>query len=221
MGATAEKTNASGVLFQKYFFGSGNKSGARIVLYVDASKAETNDMSSPTDPGHFETRVLIHLDAAFNLSRWLMGDDASAEDAVQDACLRAQRFFGAMTGPNPKAWFMTVVRNTCLDHLRDRKRRGVEDSYDEDVHGDETGNTFASPEGWATRDADTAWVREAIAKLPPDYREVIVLRELEEMSYKEISAIVNVPIGTVMSRLSRGRDLLAQRLRADVKKVQS
>lgn len=188
---------------------------------ADTQAKATPHMPEPTDIRHFEATILTHLDAAFNLSRWLMGDEAAAEDAVQDACLRAQRFFGSMSGPNAKAWFMTVVRNTCLDHLRDRKRRSVEDSYDEDIHGDVGGIAYASPDGQVASAADASWVRAAIAALPTDYREVIVLRELEEMSYKEISAVVKVPIGTVMSRIARGRDLLAQRLKADLKKAQS
>ena len=177
-------------------------------------------MRDPAKLGHFETTVLVHLDAAFNLARWMIGDDAGAEDAVQDACLRAQRFFSSMSGPSPKAWFMAVVRNTCVDVLSDRKRRQIEDAYDEELHG-RHGDAGESPEGAALRQSDARWVRDAIASLPLDYREAIVLRELEELSYKEISAIVKVPIGTVMSRLARGRDLLAQRLRANLRQVQS
>ena len=178
-------------------------------------------MRDPAKLGHFEATVLIHLDAAYNLARWMIDDNAGAEDAVQDACLRAQRFFDSMSGPSPKAWFMAVVRNTCIDVMRDRKRRGIEDTWNEELHGKLGGNAAESPEGNALRQSDARWVRDAIAVLPLDYREVIVLRELEELSYKEISTIVKVPIGTVMSRLSRGRDLLAQRLRADLREAGS
>lgn len=163
--------------------------------------------------------MLVHLDAAYNLARWLVGDEAVAEDAVQEACIRAQRFFASMSGPNPKAWFLAVVRNTCMDALRDRKVRRLEDSYDEDTHGQQLGALQDSPELAAMRASDARWVRAAIAALPVEFRETLVLRELEEMSYKEISAIVKVPIGTVMSRLSRGRDLLTQRLQADLRKA--
>ena len=163
----------------------------------------------------FETAVLRHLDAAYNLARWLTNNDATAEDAVQDACVRAFRFFDAMQGPSPKAWFMAIVRNACMDCLRERKRVGSTEEFDETQHTSEEAYTSAeldSPERNALRNAAAREVHAAIAGLPLEYREVIVLRELEEMSYKEISAIVKIPIGTVMSRISRGRDLLREKL---------
>ena len=171
---------------------------------------------------HFEATILIHLDAAYNLARWLIDDEASAEDAVQDACVRAQRFFASQSGPSAKAWFMAIVRNCSMDTLRDRKARGFEDAYEESIHGQPRNTNDGepdNPEQQMGRTSDARWVRAAIASLPPEYRETIILRELEEMSYKEISAIVKVPIGTVMSRLARGRDLLSQRLHADLKKA--
>ena len=163
----------------------------------------------------FETVVLRHLDAAYDLARWLTNNDATAEDAVQDACVRAFRFFDNMQGPSPKAWFMAIVRNACLDCLRERKRDGSTEEFDEMQHTSEEVYTSAeldSPERSALRIAEAREVHAAIAGLPLEYREVIVLRELEEMSYKEISAIAKIPVGTVMSRISRGRDLLRQQL---------
>ena len=163
----------------------------------------------------FETVVLRHLDAAYNLSRWLTNNDATAEDAVQDACVRAFRFFDTMQGPSPKAWFMAIVRNACLDCLRERKRDGSTEEFDEMQHTSEEVYTSAeldSPERSALRNAEAREVHAAIAGLPLEYREVIVLRELEEMSYKEISDIAKIPVGTVMSRISRARDLLRQQL---------
>ena len=160
----------------------------------------------------FEQAVLSHLDAAWNLARWLTRDEAGAEDAVQDACLRAFRFFETQQGPSPKAWFMTVVRNACLDWLKERRQRGVEEEYDDEEHGVGPGSQ-EGPEAAAARAADVRWLNECMAALPREYREVLVLRELEELSYKEISAVVGVPMGTVMSRIARGRDLLQQRLR--------
>lgn len=157
----------------------------------------------------FEAVVLVHLDAAHNLARWLTRDAAGADDAVQDACLRAFRFFDQLHGPSPKAWFMAVVRNACLDWLKNQRISGADEPYDEELH---TAGATESLDTTVARDSDARWVREGIAALPREYREVLVLRELEELSYKEISAIVEVPIGTVMSRLSRGRDLLQRRL---------
>ena len=168
-------------------------------------------MVSPT-PHHtrFESTVLIHLDAAYNLARWITRDDSGAEDAVQDACLRAFRFFDRMQGPSPRAWFMAVVRNACFDWLKEHRRSARDEQFDDEVHG---ANAEAA-ETAAARSSDARWLRDCIADLPVQYREVIVLRELEQLSYKEISAVVDVPIGTVMSRLSRGRDLLQQTLAA-------
>jgi RNA polymerase sigma factor (sigma-70 family) len=175
-------------------------------------------MSDDSRLARFEAMVLVHLDAAYGFARWLAGDEALAEDAVQEACLKALRTFESRTGPSAKAWFMAVVRNACLDVLRGRRRRANEEAFDEDVHVAAGMASIDSPETIATRTSDARWIRAEIARLPVEFREVVVLRELEELSYKEISAIVKIPIGTVMSRLSRGRDLLAERVRAEVKR---
>jgi RNA polymerase sigma-70 factor (ECF subfamily) len=163
----------------------------------------------------FEEQVLAHLDSAYNLARWITRDAVTAKDAVQDGCLRAFRAFDQMQGPNARSWFLAVIRNTCIDLLREQRVRAVEEEYDEDLHGSgiapERGGSI-TPEDIAARASDARWLRECIDALPREYREVIVLRELEELSYKEISAIVDIPIGTVMSRLARGRDLLQQRM---------
>lgn len=152
--------------------------------------------------------MLAHLDAAFNLARWMLRDQAAAEDAVQEASLRALRFFDSMHGDSPKAWFMAVVRNACLDCLKQTKQRLLEDDYVDELHG----AVQDSPESDLVRTSEARRLHACIRSLPAEFREAIVLRELEGLSYKEISAIVEVPIGTVMSRLSRGRDLLQRRL---------
>jgi RNA polymerase sigma factor (sigma-70 family) len=158
----------------------------------------------------FERMVLAHLDAAYNFARWLTHDEAGAEDAVQDACLRAFRFFDSQQGASPKAWFMTIVRNACLDWLKANRERIFEEELHEQMHAGE----FEAPDAAAVRSSEACWLHACIATLPRDYREVLVLRELEELSYKEIGAIVGVPVGTVMSRLARGRDLLQRRMLA-------
>lgn len=163
----------------------------------------------------FEEQVLVHLDSAYNVARWITRDAVTAEDAVQDGCLRAFRAFDQMQGPNARSWFLAVIRNACIDLLRERRGHAVEEEYDEDLHGSGVvpgGSGAMTPEDIAARTSDASWLRGCIDALPREYREVIVLRELEELSYKEISAVVDIPIGTVMSRLARGRDLLKQRM---------
>ena len=194
-----------------------------MTIRLRLSGIDANPMKSPlhdhANLKRFESTVLVHLDAAYNLARWLLNDVAAAEDAVQEACIRALRFFDDLVGPSPKAWFMTVVRNTCIDNLRSNKHHNAAHEYDEEVDGVAGAQVHDNPEQIAVRESDARWVRAAIATLPVEFREVIVLRELEEMTYKEISVIVKVPIGTVMSRLSRGRDLLSQYVNADMKRA--
>jgi RNA polymerase sigma-70 factor (ECF subfamily) len=163
----------------------------------------------------FEDEVLVNLDAAYGLARWITRDAGVARDAVQDACLHAFRAFEQMHGPNARGWFLAIVRNACLDQLRGQREHAAEVEYDDDLHGtavDADAAAALTPEDIAERSSDARWLHGCIETLPREYREVIVLRELEELSYKEISAIVDIPIGTVMSRLARGRDLLQQRM---------
>jgi RNA polymerase sigma-70 factor (ECF subfamily) len=171
----------------------------------------------------FERLLLPHLDAAYALARWLLRDDSLAEDAVQEACLRAFRFLGSLKGESAKPWLLKIVRNTCYELLaRERLGAGRED-FDEANPGESAAGTVVvlplDPEASALRCADRALVRDCLAALPAVYREALVLREMHGCAYKEIAAIVGVPIGTVMSRLSRARRLLhwtiAERLRRD------
>jgi RNA polymerase sigma-70 factor (ECF subfamily) len=165
-----------------------------------------------TELASFEAAILPHLDAAYTLARYLMRDPHDAEDAVQDACLRALRYFDTFRGGDARAWLLASVRNRCLS-LRD-ERRGRRDRsavlFDETLHSDETDAepTDAATLRMATREA----LDDALRRLPEEFREVIVLRELQEMSYREISEITGVPIGTVMSRLSRARQRLQHAL---------
>jgi RNA polymerase sigma-70 factor (ECF subfamily) len=151
----------------------------------------------------FEADILPHLDAAFNLARWLTRDDAQAEDVVQTACLRALRFFDGFQGGNPRAWLLTIVRNSFYTWIGQRREQEQETSFDEEVHTAE--RAAGDPELELLRHADAELLRQAFAALPLAFREVMVLREVEGLSYKEIAAIAGVPIGTVMSRLARAR----------------
>ena len=163
-------------------------------------------MQEKTQQLRFEQIVLPHLDAAYNLARWLTRNDHDAEDVVQEACLRAFKFFGGFYGGDSRAWLLTIVRNTCYSWLQRNRARELTEPIDE-THEDASLD-FANPELRLLQDADVQMVRAALAELPIEFREVMVMRELEELSYKEIAAIADLPIGTVMSRLARGRKRL-------------
>ena len=157
-----------------------------------------------------EQALVPHLDAAYNLARWLTRDDHDAEDLVQAAYLRAFKFFGGYRGANSRAWLLTIVRNTCYTWLEQKRARGPEMTLDEEIHGVES--NAMDPENRVVREEDKQLVRRAVEELPVELREVVVLRELEELSYKEIAAVAGIPIGTVMSRLARARERLRERL---------
>jgi RNA polymerase sigma-70 factor (ECF subfamily) len=166
----------------------------------------------------FEQTVLPHLDAAYNLARWLTRNDQDAQDVTQEACLRAFRFFDGYQGGNMRAWFLTIVRNTCYTWLHQNRAPGGSDEvFDEEIHStDDSGG--ASPEIQALAGADKETLRRALEELPEVFREVLVLRELEGMSYKEIADVSSVSLGTVMSRLARARTRLRQALGASLGK---
>jgi RNA polymerase sigma-70 factor (ECF subfamily) len=167
---------------------------------------------APAKLSRFDEAILPHLDAAYNLARWLMRNDADADDAVQDACLRALRFIGGLRGGDGRVWLLAIVRNTCYSRLKRAKSRGVESEFDDEIHSTEA--EAANPEGLLERSRDSAALRQALEDLPAEFREVIVMRELEGMAYKEIAEVAEVPIGTVMARLARGRKRLQQLLSA-------
>ena len=148
----------------------------------------------------FQRIFLPHLDAAFNLARWLTRNDADAQDVVQEAYLRAMRFSGGFRGDNPRAWLLTIVRNSAYTWMS-RRAADPPAEFDEELHSAETPPIDAD----LIRRADSAALRAAIAELPTEFRETIVLRDLEGFSYKEIAEIGDVPVGTVMSRLARAR----------------
>lgn len=156
----------------------------------------------------FEQAVLSHLGAAFRLARWLIRNDHDAEDVVQEAYLRAYKSFGLFRTEDGRAWLLAVVRNTCYTWLKRHRSRGPTTSFDEQVHG--TGSVVMNPERLFFQKANGEMLRAALEELPVAYREVLILRELEGCSYKEIAAIADIPLGTVMSRLTRGRERLQQ-----------
>jgi len=157
--------------------------------------------------------VLPHLNAAYNLARWLAGNDQDAQDVAQEASLRAFRFFGSFRGENARAWLLTIVRNTFYTWLR--KNRPQEKTVEIDDETLDIEDVSANAEAANQPFADAGAVRRAISELPVEFREIVILREMEGFSYKEIADLAEVPIGTVMSRLARARKLLQKRLAAE------
>lgn len=159
-------------------------------------------------PSHseFERLVMVHLDAGYNLARWLTHDPQDAEDVVQDACLRAMTYIASLRGEDGRAWFLTIVRHAFYAWLaRNRPALMVRD---DEVALDLLVDGADTPEEALVRKVEQVALDAAVAALPLPFREVIVLRELEDLSYQDIARVTEVPVGTVMSRLSRARRLL-------------
>lgn len=152
----------------------------------------------------FEQLVLPHLAAGYNLARWLLRNDHDAEDVMQEAVTRAFRFFDGFSGTNARGWLLTVVRNSAYTFLQQNRARELGTEFDEEVHTEDA-RPSESPEVLLLRSAQQRSLNEAVAALPVEFREVFVLREMEGLSYKEIADLARIPIGTVMSRLSRAR----------------
>ena len=169
-------------------------------------------MIDQADLRRFERLALPHLDAAYNLARWLTRDDQDAQDVVQEAMLRALRYFASFRGDNARPWLLTIVRHTCYGWLRENRpalQAPLDGGDDADAPAwDPPAPDTDEPQVAAARRDERAQVNRALAALPVAYREVLVLRELEDLSYRDIAAIVQVPVGTVMSRLARARGLL-------------
>lgn len=173
-----------------------------------------SDVLEPQDQVRFEQLVLPHLDAAFNLARWLLRSRADAEDVAQDAMLRAYRFFAGFHGGDARAWLLQIVRNTCYSWLEKNRPLEQMTEFDEELHT----AASISPETLAIAANNRELLTRALESLPARQREVIVLRELEGCSYKEISTITAIPIGTVMSALSRARKQLQLALTTSTRK---
>ena len=174
-------------------------------------------MLLPQDKDRFELLVVPHLDGAVNLARWLLRNRADAEDVAQEAMLRAYRFFGQFRGGDARAWLLQIVRNSCYTWLEKHRPMELMTEFDEELHV----KPSANPEMLATQADDRERLKRALESLPPRSREVLVLRELEECSYKEIAEITGIPMGTVMSTLSRAREKLQQTLTAAATKEAS
>ena len=161
----------------------------------------------------FDTVVIPHLDAGYRLARWLMRDADEADDALQEASLRAFRYFRTFAGGDGRAWFLTIVRHTCYDWRRDRDQM-LTDPFDDEQHS--SARPQPDPETLLRRTNDTALIARALDGLPDHFHQLLVLRELEGLSYRALSDVIGIPIGTVMSRLSRARDALRSALDAEL-----
>jgi RNA polymerase sigma-70 factor (ECF subfamily) len=168
-------------------------------------------LHAPDTRGRFEQVALPHLEAAYNLARWLTRNDHDAEDVVQEAYVRAFTFFDSFRGDDARSWLLAVVRNTCYTWLDKHRPHGPTISLDDKV---QVASPAPGPEQTVMKQARDEQVRGAVAELPTEFREVVVLRELEGLSYKEVAAVLSIPLGTVMSRLTRARARLLQSLSA-------
>ncbi|WP_159997569.1 sigma-70 family RNA polymerase sigma factor [Roseomonas sp. 18066] len=166
----------------------------------------------PSSPAsEFDTVVLAHLDAAYGLARWLVRDPHLAEDVVQEAVLRGLSYFGSFRGDDGRAWFLRIVRNTAYTMLAARRQGEGLAPQGEGLDDDAVLNLpdlADTPDAALSRRQDAAQLEQALAALPVELRECLILKELEELSYKEIARITGVPVGTVMSRLWRARRAL-------------
>jgi len=178
-------------------------------------KLDTPNARNSLNQQRFESTVLVHLDAAYNLARWITRDERDAEDLVQEACLRALKFLDSFRGGNSRAWFLTIVRNTYYSGVKKNQSQALNVQFEEDgSQADEaayaewtTNESEGVGRGLESEDAKRL-VGQALNQLPEEFREIIVLRELEDLSYQDIARIAQIPLGTVMSRLSRARKLL-------------
>jgi RNA polymerase sigma-70 factor (ECF subfamily) len=173
-------------------------------------------LNSSTKVQQFEQIILPHFDAAYNLTRYLTGNDDDAADVVQEACVRALKFFDGFRGDNARAWLLTIVRRTFYSWLHENRGPEIQEPYSEEIHAVE--DPAATPDAAMLQNADMQKVRDALGRLPLEFREVLVMREMEGLSYKEIAGSCDIPIGTVMSRLARGRKLLQDDLLREIQR---
>lgn len=167
----------------------------------------------------FEQVALPHLGAAYNLARWLTRNDHDAQDVVQEACLRALRYFHAFRGEQARPWLLQIVRHTSYSWLQQNRPAELQSLDDEATPFEAAAPAADEPPSVALRQADRLLINRAISALPIAFREVLVLRELEDLSYKDIARIADIPLGTVMSRLSRARALMQQALQPGARPV--
>jgi RNA polymerase sigma-70 factor, ECF subfamily len=160
----------------------------------------------PPEPPTFEQLMLPHMDSAYNLARWLLRDPHEADDAVQEAFLRAFKAFGKFRGADGRAWLLTIVRNVCYSIMRAGKKAHMRETFSDELHGSVEDGAASNAVAWLEVHSDL--LNRALERLPTEFREVIVLHEIEGLAYRQISDVADIPLGTVMSRLARARGRL-------------
>jgi RNA polymerase sigma-70 factor (ECF subfamily) len=189
---------------------------AKIVKFAILKKHQEQDAAQEHELASFEETMLPHMDAAHNLARWLLRNEQDAQDVVQEAYLRAFKSFAGFHGSNGRAWLLTIVRNTSYTLLKKNHAVDLTTTFDEEIHT--SGQESVSPATVLEHSENAELIKEAMDELPVDFREILVLRHLEGLSYKEIGDIAQIPPGTVMSRLSRARAELKEYLAARIGK---
>src|SRR5437899_9946174 len=192
------------------------ESSAKIVKFAVLKKHQEQDAAQERELASFEETMLPHMDAAHNLAKWLLRNEEDARDVVQEAYLRAFKSFCGFNGSNGRAWLLTIVRNTSYTLLKKNRAVDLTTPFDEEIHA--SGHESVSPATILEQSEDAELVREAMDELPVEFREILTLRHLEGLSYKEIADIAQIPPGTVMSRLARARAKLKEYLVARIGK---
>jgi RNA polymerase sigma-70 factor (ECF subfamily) len=197
----------------------GNKTGTEPVWTGNGQESRSKALEEQDKLARFEQRIMPHMNAAYNLARWLAGNDSDAQDVVQEAYLRAFKFLSGFRGGDSRSWLLRIVRNAFYDWLKRNRREETGTPFEDEV--EHAADASATPDALLLEKADHELLHKTIAELPLEFREILVLRELEGFSYKEISEIAGVPLGTVMSRLARAREhlrtQLAGRLQREIK----
>ena len=189
-------------------------SRTNIVKFAVVQRHEEEGAAQEHELASFEAMMLPCMDAAHNLARWLLRNEQDAQDVVQEAYLRAFRSFGGFRGTNGRAWLLTIVRNTAYTLLKKNRTADLTTAFDEEIHA--TGDESVSPATILEHAEDAELIKNAMDGLPAEFREILILRHQENLSYNEIGDILKIPIGTVMSRLARARGKLKQYLAASV-----
>jgi len=188
----------------------------RNIVKFTVFKESDENHAQKAEIASFEDVMLPHLNAAHNLARWLLRNEEDAKDVVQEAYLRAFKSFGGFHGSNGRAWLLTIVRNTSYTLLKKNRAVDLTTTFDEEIHA--SGDESASPAIIVEHAEDAELVTKAMDELPAEFREILVLRHQEGLSYKEIADIAQIPPGTVMSRLARARAKLREYLAAQIGK---